>query len=175
MQNLFHLFLLWSLIFIFWTPWNKFCIQMRSWIGCESCVRPSSWWHRCTWTWWRFAAGGTPEWGYVSGRDPRVRVYVREGPQSQGMCQGGTPESWYVPGMDPRVRVCVRQGPQSQGMCQGGIPESGYVSGWDPRVRVCVRVGSQSQGCVRVRDPRVRVCARVGPQSQGMCQGGTPK
>ena len=111
---------------------------MRSWIGCDSCVRLSSWWRRCTWTWWRCAAAGTPESGYVSGRDPRVRVCVRKGPQSQGMCQGGTPESGYVSGREPKVRVCIREGPQSQGMYQGETPESGYASERDPRVRVCV-------------------------------------
>ena len=63
-------------------------------------------------------AGGTLESGYVSGRDPRVRVY------------------W-----DPRVRLCVKEGSQSQGMCQGETSESGYVSVRGPRVRVCVREG----------------------------------
>ena len=63
-------------------------------------------------------AGGTPESEYVSGRDPRVRVY------------------W-----DPRVRLCVKEGSQSQGMCQGETSESGYVSVRDPRVSVCVREG----------------------------------
>ena len=51
--------------------------------------------------------GGTSDPGW----DPRVRVCVRAGPQSQGMCQGGTLESGYVLGRDPRVRVCVSEGP----------------------------------------------------------------
>ena len=102
------------------------------------------------------------------GRDPRVRVCVRKGPQSQGMFQGGTPESGYVSGREPKVRVCIRERPQSQGMYQGETPESGYVSGREPKVRVCIRERPQSQGMyqgetpesgyVSERDPRVRVC-----------------